>query len=446
MIVTRCRVAVSSILCATLLVGCSSEGTTPPQAPSQPRIQQEIPTEAGALSSGTAPYHIETWAYDAWGTEGATAPATLVARYVTYAESIGNDKVLTDCHTVAPRCKAIRRIDTSRDYTYEDPSGIIAASRESWWLHQAPYSDFSHRLRATLGGHIAYTTNQNVPAVQSFWRSYINRQYSAYDGLMLDDMSPNIPELVYGTQATSVTELKTDLQVISMRETFARAMTRSNGSPWYIVENGVNPNPYLTRGLQRLQTPPNVHGLISEGVPVRNGVISSWYRNLLDLMWQVNGTPGFIVLLSYGRGTAANVSDRYVHTATIWLGYSPGHEVSWEDLEGGTRLNVWPEETIYPATPVQSMTTGNTNLLVQPNVWRREFRTCYMRGALWGHCAALVNTNSVAVGLRSTWLTQTYTNQIRVVGGDVQDSTAAVTLGTKPTSIPANGAVLLYGR
>ena len=443
-----CRIAASLISCALLLSACSGGGTSPSQPSLGPQPQLLPKTQdAGIIPSvTTAPFHIETWAYDASGSQGSTAPASLVAKYVTFAESGGNDKALSDCHTVPPYCNAIHYIDASRIYTYIDTGGIIAKSQENWWLHYGGYTDFAHRIRVILGTRTGYVMNQNVPAVQAFWQSYIRAQYPKYDALMTDDMGASITSLIYGTNATSVTELKTDAEVVAMAEGFSAKLTRSNGTPFYVVANGVSSNPYLPHALQRIGTPPNVHGLISEGVPIANGVITKWYPYLLDLMSQVNARPGFIVLLSYGTGTVASVSDRYFHTATIWLGYSPGHEVSWEDLEGGTRLKVWPEETIYPTLPVQSMSTGNTNLLVQPKVWRREFRACYLRGAFWGHCAVLVNTNSVAVALRSAWLTQGYANQIRVVGGDVQDPAAAVSLGMKPASIPANGAVLLYGR
>lgn len=438
----RYRSATGAILCAALLSACSSAGTAPQLQPQlEPQANEAIP-----LATATpAPYHIPTWAYDdsATGTEGSTASASIVARYVTYAESVGTNKVLTDCHTVAPRCTAIRIVDASRIYT-DNTTGILTASKETWWLHQRPYTDVTHRLRVNLNGKIAYVMNESNAAVQSYWQSYIRANYGSFDGLMLDDMSSSIQELVYQTQATSVTELTTDAQVLAMRQAFAAKMTHSNATPYYIIENGVSANPYNPEGLARIGTPANVHGLISEGVPVAYSVITSWYPNLLDLMTKINATPGFIVLLSYG--TVLRTSDRYVHTATIWLGFSPGHEVSWEDLEGAPHLNVFPESTIYPTSPVQSMTTGNTNLLVQTKVWRREFRACYLRGALWGHCAALVNTNSVAEAIRSTWLTQAYTNQITVAGGDVQNSTATVSLGTKPASIPANSAVLLFGK
>ncbi len=417
------------------------------QPPVQPETQTEIQSEAGAVTPATGPFHIETWAYDTAGGEGSTAPASLVARYVTYAQSTSNNKVLTDCHTVAPYCKALHSINASRIYWYWDPSNTIGSSKENWWLHKPGYTDYAHRLVAVLGdNHSAYLLNQSVLAVQTYWQSYVRGQFSAYDGLMMDDMSPSIKEAVYKTGSTGIQEITTDAQLVAMREAFCAKMTKATGTPFYIVQNGVNANPYVPHGLSRIGNPTNVHGLISEGVPLNGGVITPWYPNLLDLMSQVNATPGFIVLLSYGPSSVARASDRYIHTATVWLGYSPGHEVSWEDLEAGTRLNVFPEATIYPTQPVQSMSTGNRNLLVQTNVWRREFRACYLRGALWGHCAALVNINGVSVSLQPSWLTQTYSNSIQVVGGDVQDTTAHIALGTKPTSIPARGALLLYGK
>ena len=447
-----CRSAVGLILGATLFVGCASSGSSPPISPPQPlqpETQTQLQSDVGAVTPTTGPFHIETWAYDSAAGEGKTAPASLVARYLTYAESTSDNKVLTDCHTQTLKCKALHIINANRIYPFWDPSDSLTNSSENWWLHKAGYTDFAHRLVATISpGESGNLLNESVPAVQTYWQSFVRKQYSAYDGLMADDMSPSLTEELYKTGVTTSQEIKTDAQVLAMRSAFSAKMTKANGTPFYIVQNGVNPNPYLPHGLSRIGNPANVHGLIAEGVPVSNGVISPWYPNLLDLMAQVNATSGFVVLLSYGSNstTIARASDRYVHTATMWHGYSPGHEVSWEDLEGGTHFNVFPEEAIYPTQPVQSMSTGNTNLRVATNVWRREFRACYLRGTLWGHCAALVNTNGVAVAAQPIWLTQAYTNAITVVGGDVQNSAASVTLGAKSTSIPAKSAVLLYGK
>lgn len=389
------------------------------------------------------PFHIETWAYDAGSGEGSKAPPALVAKYITYAESAGDDKVLRDCHTVAPRCVALHYIDANRNY-YTLDKNLVAVAHEDWWLHVPGYTDFTHRLKAPSGKNVAYLLNQSTPGVQAYWQSYIRRDYDPYDGLMADDTSPSLNLEFYGTGYESSQELTSDEQVVSMHEAFAEKLTHRNGRPFMVVQNTVNPNPFLVHGLAMIGHPPNVIGLVAEGVPVSDGKITTWYPSLLDIMAQVNRTRGFLVLLSYGSG--GHAGDRYAHIGTMWLGYSPGHEVSWEDLADNDDLAAWPEETIYPTQPLQSMSNGNGDLTVAFQVWRREFRTCYLRGRYWGHCAALVNTNTSPAPIQNSWLTQRYSNTIEVRGGDVEDPRARVVLAPLQTTIPANGALLLYGK
>lgn len=399
--------------------------------------------ESFASPAQCAPYHIETWAYDSGSGEGSKAPAALVARYITFAESVGDDKVLRDCHTVAPRCVALHYIDPNRNYYTVDKT-LVSVAQENWWLHIPGYDDSPHRLKAPLRKDVAYLLNQWVPGVQAYWQSYTRRYCDGYDGLMADDTAPSLNLQVYGTGYRSSDELTSDAQVVSMHQAFAAKMTHRNGRPFLIVQNTVNPNPYLEHGLQMIGRPPNVIGLVTEGVPVSYGAITPWYSSLLDIMALVNKTPGFLAILSYGSGGHAN--ERFVHTATIWLGYSPGHEVSWEDLAGNDDLSAWPEETIYPEQPVQSMSKNNLDVVVTFQVWRREFRRCSIRGSYWGRCAALVNTNALPIPIRPSWLTQRYSNTIKVIGGDVQDPSARVVLGPLQTTIPAHGALLLYGK
>ncbi len=407
-----------------------------------------IPTTARPAAPRThpssAPNHIETWAYDAGSGEGSTATPELVARYVTYAESAGDDKVLRDCHTVAPRCTALHYLNANRVYLDQDLTDILPVSRETWWMHAPGFSDNAHRLAAPLGKHVANILNQSDPGVRRFFQQYARTAYDAYDGLMLDDAAPGVAGTFYGSGYRSSQEIAGDEQVLAMHQALAKELTHRDGRPFVIVQNSVNPNPYLPHGLEMIGDPKNVAGLIAEGVPLSNGEVTKWYADLLDVVARVQQRPGFIVLLSYGSGGIP--AERYLHTATIWLGYSRGHIVDWEDLGDNADLAVWPEETIYPMQPLQSMTKSNADLAVADHVWRREFASCYLKGTYWGRCAAVVNLSGVAVPVQSAQLMQKYTNMIQVVGGTVQDRNAAVTLGPLQSSIAANAALLLYGK
>ena len=144
----------------------------------------------------------------------------------------------------------------------------------------------------------------------------------------------------------------------------------------------------------------------------------------------------FVALLSYD--TSGSLRARRVQDATILLGYSPGHTVDWADLETNSNdLAVWPEEAIVPTDPIQTMNTpggtgcfsaqgivystgGHNDLEVAPGVYRREFADCYDHGTEIGECATIINTTTNPVTIKSSWLTQTYSSQITLNGGDIQ--------------------------
>jgi hypothetical protein len=173
-----------------------------------------------------------------------------------------------------------------------------------------------------------------------------------------------------------------------------------------------------------------------------------------------------VVPLSYGQaGASTQQQSRRVQAATILLGYSPGHLVSWADLnQGSNDLSVWPEQGIYPTRPVQSMgapggsgclagtgnvcsTGGHNDLQVAPGVYRREFAACYDQGTAIGPCASIVNTTSAPVTVASSWLTNSYAHQVTFNGTDVQaggtinTTSTAFTPGT--TTVGIHDATLL---
>jgi hypothetical protein len=185
---------------------------------------------------------------------------------------------------------------------------------------------------------------------------------------------------------------------------------------------------------------------------------------MLDEMGYIDHTAnGFQVLLSYD--SSGSLQGRRVQAATILLGYSTGHTVSWSDLEqNSNNLAVWPEEGIYPTNPVQSMAApsgtgcfagtgincpngGHNDIQVSIGVYRREFGKCYNQGVAFGPCAAIVNDSGSSITVPASWLSQTYGHQITFSGVDVQSGgTIGLTgagFSAGSTTIPANDAVLL---
>jgi hypothetical protein len=420
-------------------------------------------------TSGKVPTHIETWAYDDGCSGGTGASAALVRQWVTYAESScgwQDTKALSDCHAGGTTyCTAVEYLDANRIYS-QGSVPVTQSAQESWWLHQPGQSDSSHRISVTGygGGNVL---NDGDPAVENWFQNFVGAHYDSYDALMMDDIGSTVSQQLYGSGYSSSSEINTNSGMLSAHEKMASAVTHTDGSPFLQIDNGISPNPNVAPPFGLLNHPGTVNGLIAEGAPEDDGTMpaTSWeYTTLLDEMAHVDHTSNdFMVLLSYDP--SGSLTSRRVQAATVLLGYSPGHTVSWSDLEqNSTNLAIWPEEGIYPTDPVQTMSepsgagclTGNgtvctggghTDLQVAPGVFRREFKECYNQGAPIGPCAAIVNGNSSAVTIKSSWLTLPFHHQVTMQGGDVQSGGTVNVTGSSftpdSTTVGGNDAVLL---
>lgn len=417
--------------------------------------------------------HVETWAYDDCGNGGASADAGVVREWVNYAEAScgpgGDAKALSDCHSGATAfCDVIQYLDTDWIYQNGSPTSqpFNAAASESWYQH-APGSTTMRIASSGYGG--GYLINQSNPEVRSFFQSYVRAHYGADDGLMMDDQSASLSaQLYYATCGCgSSEEVSSTPALQTAHESMSAAMTRSDGLPYLQIDNGLPPNPYLSQGFRMLDPATGMEGLISEGAPEYDGTLDPFYSTLLDqIAYVADDTSGFVVPLSYGAaGASYQQRSRRVQEATILLGYSPGHLVDWADLEqGSSDLAVWPEEGLYPTSPVQSMgapggsgclagtgavcsTGGHNDVRAARGVYRREFRACYDQGVQFGPCAAIVNTTASPITIRSAWLTQSYGHQITFSGGDSQSGGAVNLTGSlfvpNSTTVGAQDATLL---
>ncbi len=458
------------------IVATSHSGRRPPrlrQTLPIARIAQRlavhvVPAARSVHARVSVPSHVATWAYDdaCGGGQGTGASAALVHQWVSYAESnCSNDstKVLSDCHANGVTyCTAIQYLDANWIYA-QGSLPVAKAAQENWWLHQPGYTDSAHRLSSSAygGGNIL---NQSNPAVESWFQNYVRTNYNAYDALMMDDTSASLSNLTWGSGYSTSQELGTDPQLQAAHAEMAAAMTHTNGQPFLQIDNGLSPNNNLATPFPMLNDSTGVKGVLTEGSPIANGTLVSYYSTLLDEMAHVNQTSNdFVVLLSYDPSGSPQA--RRVQAATVLLGYSPGHTVSWSNLEtNSSNLAIWPEEGIVPTNPIQTMSTptgtdcltghgaicttgGHNNLQVAPNIYRREFAACYNQGAPIGPCATIINTTNTPATTQSNWLTQPYTHQITTTGGDIQTGGTIYPTGTTftpgSTTIPPNDAILL---
>ena len=468
----------------------------------------------------SVPKHVETWAYD--DSTLATYPngskdcnggydtnTKQVQQWLSYAEVAcgipppsyngAASKASYDCHASGVSyCKVIDYVDPNIMYPSASSQwngangcgGFNSQASESWFLHNpgGAILNGTSRLYQPQGA-TGYYDNISNPSVQSYYQRWVQCNFDADDGLFVDDTAAGLigafGDSTYCQQAQvqqsgtcSSQEITSSGTLQKAHEDMANLLTHKNGSPFLQVNNGIGANPYQTSSIPLYNNPSSVIGQTSEGVPIVSGkiIIGQYFESLLDNMsWVDNTFNDFIVILSEdSAGSSTQSLSRRVQAATDWLGYSPGHIVSWSDFEGNnTNLAIWPEEGIYPTQPVQSMGVagnangqtgcfaaskygstctagGHNNVQISgapTDVFRREFKQCYNQGKAFGACASIVNDSGSPVTISSSWLTQSYSHQITMVGGDVQSGGTVNLTGASfspgSTTIPAGDAMLL---
>lgn len=479
---SRTRLLLLSASLSAMLAACSGgqqSSLTPPAvdpaavnagAPASSLQQQQTQPDAtqGVTQSATAqttavtpdavamtatagiPKHIGTWAYDEYWGPGAKGTTAQAREYLSYAQAgFGNAKASTDC-TNSGQCKSVFYVNPSFFYDSAacglsgDAKSIASQSNETWFVHELGYSDFYHRLRGTYtqtcGGRSVtspvYALNGNSTGVRNFYASYMRTTAAAYDTFFMDNTSGQVLTQFYGPGGgfcqnapnhfcTTTQEVRSDSAIASMHGTFADSLVHPNGTAFQGFYNGLNFSNGYPNDLTVLKSSSHFIGAVCEGCAVSGGVLRpNMYAELLNAMAQIDAIPNAaMVLMSNGAsagGSAAQIQQRLVTTGLAWLGYSNGHTIVWPNLEEGTQnLMIFPENSIYPSSPIQSMSTGATNIQVASGVYRREFRACYNAGVAIGPCAAIVNATGSNQLVRSTWLSQPYYHSVELIGGDI---------------------------
>jgi hypothetical protein len=395
-----------------------------------------------------------------------------VAQLVTYAESgYGNGKAAADCSAHPGTCRSVYYFAPNLVYNsvrcpMYPSSEIIAAASESWYIHDAGYTDAAHRVSSTYnescdGATISvpvWRINDSVAGVQQWWSNELQTYADGYDLYFMDNTHANVVNqyyacLPYPSYCYTTQEMPDDAAVVAGHASFVNALNHQDGRPMQFVFNSLNfDGKTVSPGVALFAASPRFVGASCESCAVYEGTYYPQnYARILNTMAAVNTTQGFFVLLSKdstAAGSSAQIAERLLTTALVWLGYSEGHTVVWPDLEQQTQgLAVWPEDLIYPSAPLETMSSGAADLQVAPGVYRREFTTCYLAGTSFGHCAAIVNANATSVTVQASWLSQNYGHVIGVAGGDVL-SGGSVSVYGQPfvpgsTAIPAYQAIIL---
>ncbi len=427
---------------------------------------------ASPTPNPTVPKHIATWVMDEYWAQGENASSAQVRQYVTYAEGgLGNGKAANDCSS-SGACFSVfylnpNEISDSVNCPISGDSQFVTAASESWYVHETGYSDSAHRVhgeqsQSCHGSTITipvYVANQASSAVQSFFRSYLQKNADGWNYYFMDHTAWDVVDQMYGpgggfcpgsynNWCTSTQEVPTASALVSAHGSFATAMVHTNGQPMRFFTNGLDPTPSA-----ELAASSHFVGGVCENCVVDGGVFRpAMYATVLTDMALVDDTPNAaFVELNDGAspsGSAAQIAQRIVTVAVAWLGYSEGHTIVNANLEDNTNnLAVWPEDAIVPASPVESMSTSASNIAVGSNVWRREFSSCYEDGTAVGPCAAILNGTGSTVTISSSWLRQSYGHVVTLSGGDVTSggsvSLTAVAFKANSTTIPPDQAILL---
>lgn len=414
----------------------AQSGSTPQPPPSQ---------TPPAVANGSVPSHIATWAYDEYWGVGARGTAAQVREYLNYAQSgLGNAKAADDCAGTSA-CKSVFYFDPHMLYDTRacgsispDAAGFMNHAKESWYVHLTGHSDKGHRVeghyRASCGRTVpVYAVNTLNSGVRAYYADYLHQNASKFDMFFLDDTSGQVLTQFYGAGGgfcaghwcSSTQEMRDDEAVVSEHAALANSLTHANGTAMQGVFNGLNFANGRPNDLNVLRATNRFVGVVCEDCIVNSGTFrAAMYPQVLNAMAEINRIPGAsLVEINNGEspsGSVAQIAQRTITTAVAWLGYSQGHTIVWPNLEANTQnLAVFPENSIYPTQPLESMSSGATDIQVAPGVYRREFAACYNNRVAIGPCASIVNGTGSTVAVRSTWLHEAYGHVVDPIGGDI---------------------------
>jgi hypothetical protein len=449
----RACIAFTLVIPVAACSGAGSSTVPGAGAMNRARLYSTAAATASPAASPAVPLHIPTMAIDEYGTEGENASSASVNQYVSYAEGgLGNDKATVDCDSgSAKNCLSVFYMDPNFLYdSAQCPSAeatsVTEASDESWFVHEAGYTDFAHRVQGSYsqdcnGASVTvpvYLFNDANSSVISYFESYMQSVANSWDVFFMDDTSARVLTQTYGpgggfcrnnpptNYCTTTEEYPTDASVAAAHVTFASGMNHTNGDAMKFMFNGVGFSGSTVENLDILSGSSRYIAAVCENCILNANVFRpTMYANVLSAMAQIDQIPGAaFVELNTGfeaSGSPEEQHDRVTTTAVAWLGYSPGQTIVFPNLEDTTtNLAVWPEDAIVPTQPLQSMTSSAGQIEVSPGVYLREFAQCYDAGVAIGQCAAVLNSNTSAATIEASWLKQKYTHILEMSGGDIE--------------------------
>lgn len=422
-----------------------------------------------AILLASIPHHVETWAGYRYGgvNEGIDSPASTMQQWVTFLEG-GWPHNRDICNVRGHPCNSVDYLNASNEYfgacgwSEAVQYGGLTQQRtlaESAWLHVSDPITYATRIfnnrnsrciarSADTGVFINKKSTRGPGNALSFFNAFMRKKYRGGwpDYLMNDDI--DVFNDLWPTGLAAY-EYRSWIDLQNAQAAFLGGEVNSTGVPQRLFFNGCSDNPAAATAVNLIKMRPNIAGCITEAnvsaASIRNGRVQYSLDNCARVTLSASG--GIFV---NGPDEDGGMLARRQATAFNMLCYVPGREVFWEEEEwGGKYVNVFPEESIYPTQPLQSMRIphdcpderlsrtgeghdaygsstcsmhGHNDLLIAgTGVERREFAQCYKWSALVGRCAVVWNLNGSPVTLEGNWLSRRYAHRMEMIGGTLDE-------------------------
>jgi hypothetical protein len=149
----------------------------------------------------------------------------------------------------------------------------------------------------------------------------------------------------------------------------------------------------------------------------------------------------FCYAMSNTAGASAIGRRLYVY-ASFLLSYDVNTSVLFEDyVTNPSAFWVYPESGLVALNPLVSPPATIAALQVSPNVYARQYASCYLRGSYVGPCAAVVNSDSTS---SHPFPFAQYHHTLSLAGGGILDGGTVATNGPAPSTLAALTGVVVF--
>ena len=141
--------------------------------------------------------------------------------------------------------------------------------------------------------------------------------------------------------------------------------------------------------------------------------------------------------------TSAGIALRTYYYASFLLAYDLNRSVAETEFTTPSQVTVMPESQLVPEQPLVPTPSSIDGLMEPSGVYGREYAACYLRGALVGACAVVVNPNNPHdAPLAFPWPTK-YRHTLTMQGSGLYDGGSVGTNGPSPPAKMAGASAVI---